>query len=519
MRKLLLASVAALGVSMAMASYADAQVASDTDGQSFPTPGTITVRLNGRYRFYAYASDNGAARTSNYGVTGPNGTTTSTGAAIGATASGGSTGGTGGTGTLTQGSNRLDNYGFAGYARLYPGFDGVAANGLKYGASLEIRQDNPNVAGGGVAGSISGQSRSRGALYLRREWGYIGTDRLGTLRFGSADQPTSLYLVGTGETFDDGGLNGDTPAFITSDPYNYPFADVGNFYTTNKIVYLSPQFYGVDFGLSFEPNTGNVGDAGASDGCSGTTAQGSAYALTTGPGTAAPGCDQLASTSTGDITRRKDTYEGLTRYRGTFGPIGVVGTAAYIGSGRVHDSGVVGSTTDPKRAKLEDLSIGDFGLAVTYGGLTVGGHYELGRYNVPGGGGPTGLITHGQPNSNAYAVTAQYTIGPVVAGVVFSESWYQGNQTAATNRNANGISVLTAPGAITGGQRRDTGFAFGATYSLAPGVALYLSGIWEEARQHGVNLVTGGVNAGTVGSDVHNKLDQSTVALGTSFAW
>ncbi len=39
MRKLLLASVAALGVSTAMASYADAQVADDTDGQSLPDAG------------------------------------------------------------------------------------------------------------------------------------------------------------------------------------------------------------------------------------------------------------------------------------------------------------------------------------------------------------------------------------------------------------------------------------------------------------------------------------------------
>ena len=91
------------------------------------------------------------------------------------------------------GSNRLSNYGFEGYARLYPGFDGVAANGLKYGASLEIRQDNTFGAGGGADGSITGNDRTRGLLYLRREWGYLGTDRFGTVRFGSADQPTSLY--------------------------------------------------------------------------------------------------------------------------------------------------------------------------------------------------------------------------------------------------------------------------------------------------------------------------------------
>ncbi len=336
MRKLLLATVAALGASMAVASYADAQVVENTDGQSFPTPGTVTVRLNGRFRMYAYVADNGAARSTNYGVTGVNGTTTGSGAAIGATAATG--------GTLIQGSNRLDNYGFEGYARLYPGFDGVAANGLKYGASLEIRQDNTFGAGGGADGSITGNNRQRGILYLRREWGYFGTDRLGTLRFGATDQPTSLYLTGTGENFNDGGLNGDVPPLLSTGGaiFNYPFADVGNMYSTNKLIYLSPQFYGADFGTSFEPSTAAIGNDNGS-GCGGPGPFGSGLITTSGNGAAAPGCDALSSTSTGDYARRKDTYEFLGRYRGTFGPIGLVGTAAYIGSGRVHDSGVVGS--------------------------------------------------------------------------------------------------------------------------------------------------------------------------------
>ena len=510
MRKLLLATVAALGATMGVASYADAQVVSDTDGQSFPTPGTVTVRLNGRFREYAYVANQGAARTTNYGITGVNGTTTGSGAAVGATAATG--------GTLVQGSNRLGNYGFEGYARLYPGFDGVAANGLKYGASLEIRQDNTFGAGGGADGSITGNDRTRGLLYLRREWGYLGTDRFGTVRFGSADQPTSLFMTGTGENFDGGGLNGDIGGFLSEGGavYNYPFADVGNMYATTKLVYLSPQFYGVDFGVSYEPSTASIGnDNGA--GCGGPGPFGSTLFTTSGNGTATPGCDALQSTSTGDYARRKDTYEGLARYRGTFGAFGVVGTAAYIGSGRVHDSGVVGSAVDPKRTRLEDLSIGDFGAAVTYGGLTVGGHYQFGRYNVQGGGGPGGLLTKGQPNSNAFAATASYTIGPVIFGAVVSESWYQGNQQAATNASATGVSLLV-PGGVRGGQRRDIGVAAGATYSLAPGVALFLSYLWSEARQRGVNQVTGGVNVG-LASDVHNKLDQSVLAIGTSFAW
>ena len=513
MRKLLLATVATLGASMGLATYADAQVVdSSTDGQAYPTPGTVTVRLNGRFREYAYVDHQGSLRTTNYGSTGANATTSATGAAVGATAAAG--------GVNQQGTNRLSNYGFVGYARLYPGFDGVAANGLKYGASLEIRQDNGNGAGGGTDGSVSGSNRSRGELYLRREWGYIGTDRFGSVRFGSSDQPTSLFITGSGENFDDGGLNGDIPAVLANGgAYVYPFADVGNLYSTQKLVYLSPQFYGIDFGLSYEPNTSAVGADASGCGGNGELGNGNTLLTSAGANAAAPGCNDLASTSTADIARRKDTYEGLVRYRGTFGAFGVVGTASYDGSSRVHDSGVLGSLTNPQRVKNEDLSVYDFGLATTYGGLTVGGNYQRGRYTVPGGGGFGGLITKGQPDANAYNVTASYTIGPVIFGAAFSESWYEGNQTAATNASSNvgGASPLTA-GGVTGGQRRDTGFAAGSTYSLAPGVALYVSGIYMEARQRGFNFVTGASNVGGT-RDLNNKLSQSVVAFGTSFAW
>ena len=35
----------------------------------------------------------------------------------------------------------MNPLGIASYVRLYPGFDGVSANGLRYGASAEIREN------------------------------------------------------------------------------------------------------------------------------------------------------------------------------------------------------------------------------------------------------------------------------------------------------------------------------------------------------------------------------------------
>lgn len=506
MRKLLLATVAALGVSMAFASHADAQIVVDNndDGQTFPSPGQVTVRLNGRFRFYGGVIDNGAARTSNFGAPAAAASTGAPGSSVinGATV----------TNTSNAGINKLSNYGFLDYARLYPGFDGVAANGLKYGASLEIREDNNYGAGGGVYGSISGTDRSRNLLYLRRQWGYIGANNFGTLRFGSADDPASLYLTGTFENFDAGGLNGDVYTMLPGNlQLGYPFADVGNIYGTTKAVYLSPQIHGFDLGVSFEPSTAAGGENNAS-GCGPTAAPGQFIA--SGQSVATPGCDNLSSTSTNDVQRRKNTYEGLVRYRGTFGAFGVAATAAYIGSGRVQDSGIAGSTTNPAHYRLEDLSLGDFGLAVTYAGLSVGGNFQYGRYNVPSGGGYGGLVARGQPNAQALIVGGTYTIGPVIVGAHYLRSFSEGDQQTATGRSVFGAPVAFNGTTVAGGQRLEQGVGAGGTYSLAPGVAVYLSYIWEQRRQNGFNFLTGASN-----SPAGNKVDGSVLAIGTSFAW
>ncbi len=520
MRKLLLATTAALGVSMGTYGFADAQVVYSSDnmsstvasnsqgygsqasdsGQNFPTPGTVTVRLNGRFRFYLGETAQDATRT-NFTTT-PSASASTSAATVT-------------TNTPSAGYNKNANYGISEYIRLYPGFDGVAANGLKYGASIEIRQDNGYAAGGGVYGSVGGQDAKQGLLYLRREWGYIGTDKLGTLRLGASDQVTSLFLTGTFETFDDGGLDGDIPfGFLPgSEQLNFPFADQGGLYSTNKIVYVSPQFYGFDGGVDFEPNTAAVG--GDSSSCSPTAGPGQFTGG--GQSAAAAGCDFLSSTSTGDVARRRNTYDALIRYRGTFGAFGVAATASYTGSSRTLDSGVQGSTVDPKHFPLEDLSVGDFGLVLTYGGFSVGGNYQLGRYNSTGQGYGT-LIAKGQPNSQAAIIGATYTFGPIIFGGHYLWSWSQGDQQTATGFSPANNTVRevfnAATGLVAGGQRFETGAAAGATYSLAPGVALYLSYIWEQRRQNGYDFITGASN-----SPLNNKVDGNVIAVGSSFAW
>ena len=501
MRKLLLATVAAMGASMGAAAVADAQTAT-------PEPGTVTVRLNGRFRFYAGvvsdrdANNNAAGDTTAAGATGAAGATQGNVNAAGV-------------GNL-RATNKQANYLFGDYARLYPGFDGVAANGLKYGASLEIRQDNGSGAGGGIYGSISNQNRERGALYFRREWGYIGTDQLGTIRLGSTDQPTSLYATGTFENFNDGGLDGDIPGFISGAVVlPFPFPDgQGAYYTTTKAIYLSPQLYGFDFGVSFEPNTGNVDNG---DFCNGSSAVGNNFVNSAGSfvpvagantqSVAGPGCDRLSSTAVnGETARRRNTVDALLRYRGTFGAFGVAATGGYIGGTHVLDNSGLPFNNNPLaaggiRSNYDGLSVGDFGLAVTYGGFSVGGHYTYGRFNET----VASLVPKGLGNSQAFLGGFSYTVGPLIVGAHYLQI----------------LSPGDVGNAYFGRTRYEQGVAAGGTYSLAPGLSLFASYVYSDRHQSGYNFITGqGVTAATPGGNQYsNRVSGQAFAVGTGFSW
>ena len=467
MRKLLLATVAGLGAWGAASNDAAAQSFTNTisagapaAAMATPTPGTVVVRLNGRVRFYAAGVFDGDGNGA---------------------------------------QNKTDKYAFAEYGRLYPGFDGIAANGLKYGANLEIRQDASAPAGGGANGSISGQGAKRAQLYFRRVWGYLGTDQLGTVRLGAIDQPTSQYQTGTFANFNDGGWDGDIPGFFSGNVAPaWPFADAGSLYTTNKIVYLSPQLFGFDFGASYEPSTANL-SGGQNCGAATNTI------------TTAVGCDRLSSSpNNAESARRRNTFDVLLRYRGTFGPVGVAVTGAYTVGSHVLDNSGLGFNNNPlaaggTRYNWQGLSVGDAGAAVTVAGLSFGGHYSRGKFN----GSVANTLPTGFPDSTAWLVGGSYTFGPAIVGAHYFVA-----------ESAGDLS-----NAYFGRTRKDQGVAVGGTYSLAPGVSIFLSGLWGSRKQNGYNFVTGaGVTTGVGGTGANgqtgsNKVTVSAVGVGTSFAW
>jgi hypothetical protein len=485
MKKNLLASAAVLaGLTYAAGASAQSVTSTTLQGSAnglygavnptmVPDPGSVVVRFGGHYNFYAGAvADSGRVAT----------------------------------GAKQQAQE------FGDYLHISPSVDGVAANGLRYGVYSDFWMEHPgtsttatattgstgvqNGAGGGSIGSITNNERTNSTLYLRHAWAYVGLPTIGTLRVGT-DGPTTLFQTGTFENFNDGGWNGDIPDFVSGNAGpTWPFAAVGNLYGPSKATYLSPQLYGFEIGLSYEPTTSfnNIYDQ-----CN-----------VAGTGCARNDSSNVAS----DLARRRNTLNTEMRYRGTFGPIGVAAEVGWMGSGTVgaNQGGLAGAalTSYQSAARYRGFNIGIGGLAITYGGLTVGGHIQGGDYN-----GQWGLAPAGGPHSLAYLLGASYTVGPVIVGVQAFQYNSPGNSFAYTG-------VPTAA-QVHVGQERERGIAAGGTYTLTPGVSLFLDYLWGDRKENGFDLLTGTGTTfnGATGVDSHlnNQTRASLIGTGLQIRW
>ena len=483
MRKLLLATAAVLGG----ASIASAATFPPPAGQTAvpapvpytltpgPTagPGTITVRIDARIGFLVAAgSDSGRN---------PGSVTTAAGSApVGV-------------------NTKQDNYTMGEYGRIFPGFDGIAGNGLRYGAAMEIRQDNGEPTGGGVNGSISQNSRNRNTLYFRRDYAYIGTDQAGIIRMGSTDGPMTLFITGTMENYNDGGWNGDAPALFSGNTQvTWPFPDVGNIYTTSKIVYLSPQFAGFDFGFSFAPNSGNGSET---PGCSYSNTVAGAVTGPVGTGSGS-GCDASSSTTVaGEGRRPRNSVEAAVRYRGSFGPVGVAVEVAGQASGKVFNDNP--PAVKATQVQYVGLAQGDGGAQVTFGGLTVGG-------NILGGqvAGQQQLLAKGGRRALAFLFGSSYAIGPIIVGASYFDYRSAGSKNTISSPWTNNLN--------------EYGLAAGGTYNFAPGMNFFVSYLYGHRHEAGVDLLTGVASTGTtlagkVGT--HNNVQSQGIGTGLFFRW
>lgn len=449
MRKVLLTTAAVLGAAMGLAGVANAQALypSPPPGVSGPTAGTIhstpqpvgsigitqgmqapnsfVVHLNGRINWYAGVEGSSANQVD---------------------------------------GNKMDPFSFQGYIRLYPGFNATAANGLKYGVVAEIR----NPGSGYFTGPGPSGNSARNTLFWRRAYGYVGTDELGTLRFGQGDGPMTIFQVGTFEGFNDGAWNGDAPGFAPGVTFPvFPFTDVGNLYTSNKLVYLSPDFSGFHFGVGFEPNTSVLVNTPSCD-------------------VASAVCNATAATDL-PINRRRNTIDVGGEYTGTFSGVGIDIGASYIASEHVSNPG----------PKLFGLSYAQMGATLSYAGFSVGGNVNWGMQN----GDYSTLLMDGQRHQFAWLVGGQYETGPVVVGASYFQTQFAGNSDPAD------------PFSTVARTENDVGVAAGATYQLVPGMELFASYLYGERHQAGWDF-----NAGAPGPGGNNT-HVNVFALGTQLTW
>ncbi|MCB8876484.1 porin [Acidisoma silvae] len=364
------------------------------------------------------------------------------------------------------GGTKTSTSSFLGYLRLYPNFQGVAANGLHYGSSAEIRTNSSASAGGET-------------LYVFQAYGYLGLPQLGQISFGQQNGPSVLTETGFFEGFNDGGWNGDIEGMIPvgANPV-YPFPDSGAAYdqASDKIVYLSPALAGFQFSAGFTPNQ---------------TASNYAPAVTTS-----------ATPISGGMPRNMLDIGG--QYTQAFGPVGLQVGLDYTTAGQVANTG------DPQGVTgYKDMSIFTGGATLTYGGLTVGGNAVTGAFNMA-----DGFTFQLEPDGGTKAIGwmagAQYALGPIVLGASFYRFTQTGDLPGGTDAGSG--ATITSSG-LTTGQQQNNGVAAGITYTLVPGVNLFADYLFGTRQQGGYDFATG--DAG----DAHNNVQSQLFGLGTQIQW
>jgi hypothetical protein len=459
-----------------------------------PTPGTVVIRLNGRVE----VDLNAGFSNLNTGVG-----TTGTTAAVGTTAAQ--------IANPTGAGYKLNPLGIGTYMRLYPGFDGLAANGLRYGAAIELRENfyagtigttnatvtpagnQPSGTGGAASGS---GNTSAETVFVRRAFTYLASDQAGLLRLGQGDGVLGLFdnCIFTTQCWDAGvgNFNGGGPSEDMASGAQPPFvwlAQAGAEYGNNKIVYLSPQFFGFDFGFQYAPSEGNSLQNDVT----------SSPLQTTTCNQAGQNC--ISVTSGNDPTRWYNQVGVGARYQQTFGAVDFkaygfwetagkedLTTATYLPPSTVPGTYNGNSTA---RLRYDNLNFYKAGTAITAFNTTAAVDYIGGAVNGQLAMRPTGGVP-----TNAVLGGLTYANGPIVLGIEYGVIDTQGQA------NLTGIT-----------QRHEYEFATGGTYKVAPGLALVAEYMYMHRHQGDFNFATGVAGAGT------HDIQSQGMLLSTVLTW
>jgi hypothetical protein len=451
MRKLLLASVATMGVTLAMSGGAHAQPVKPV------APGTIVIHLNGYFQF-----DLGVMGSSYNNIV----TKSSTGA--------------------YTGTYKLNPVGTIGDFRIYPGFDAQTVDGLEYGVATDIRTSYSNASVGEngkttltstststtTAKTTAGKTAytttttttttntSQSGLYVKRAYAYIGTPDYGFVRFGTTDSAFTLLQSGVVETFGDGGqwtLEGGQYIMFPSNaaPGQFIYADQTPVYGTQKVVYITPAFAGFSGAFGYEPNSDALKEGYNS--CSSATST----------------CAALSSSGVAtDIgSRRKNTVDVGVQYLNTIDGYKIKTSADYLTGAPVSYTGVPPTTASALTHGYDNLSVYQVGAQVTFAGLTLGANLKGGQvedsYTFKPKGGRDAL---------AYIIGASYVIGPYVVGA----SYFNSQSSGAYFPGSKGIAHTLS----------EYGIAVGGNYVVSPNLSLFTQYEYGHRHQPGNSTLT-----------------------------
>ena len=191
----------------------------------------------------------------------------------------------------------------------------------------------------------------------------------------------------------------------------------------------------------YAPNTSNGFGLGGSNNAFGDSITGA------GTGTGNPcavancGCPSLSSgPGILDGARITNQMTFALRYQGTVGGAGVYAYAAYGLSGHANYTGATTLPLSSGRRRFagskfngqyDGLHFGNGGLAVTYGGFTLGGNVIGGRIS-----GVLAPAPQGGASEIAYMVGTKYIAGPFTVGVAAERGDFQGNVALAGDQSA-----------------------------------------------------------------------------------
>ena len=350
---------------------------------------------------------------------------------------------------------------------------GKSALGFTYGGQVDIVFN-------ALEGNLTGGNRSgvqRSTAVADEAYVFVAHPRFGQLRAGDEDGVLGgLMNSGFITNFGTGGVYGVWEQFQIRQSGNRTQTGPAQIGDNSKVIYMSPQFFGFDFGVSYAPNGGGFGNGGcpsdtATAGCD------RAYAFRGATAWAVAPAAQLGAMA------RRNEYQVAGRYRGTFAGVGLAVTAGYIGSGTAYDL----SNSNAQVRTMNGLNVWQVGAQATYLGLTVGASYQQGDYNFF-----WGNTVRGDRQAQTLNVGASYTAGPITVGSNFVTGVYEGGARSdfdpVTGRLVRQANPTAYGDRNNLASQRRWGMSVGGNYRLAPGLDLIAEYVYHSVRENGRDL-------------------------------